>query len=205
MRKREDGLPSRRQNRRTARTLVPLASGLAGLILAATLFVTAARAQTAVTINPEPKGYAWWLRAEFHAVDTEIRGIPVKAIRSDWCKATEFEREMFPANTLVENGVDLLEEAGLSFSLEGAFDGTGKTQVALVGVYETCKGQKGRFLLILDSATLKVRFLETDTDQNQFSAIGPEGRSAIRVAYCLECDQTAVVRWNSARKRFLLR
>jgi hypothetical protein len=58
----------------------------------------------------------------------------VGKIRADWRKATEFSRALFPEGLLVENGTDLLEQAELSFALEGSFDGSGAKQTALVGV-----------------------------------------------------------------------
>jgi hypothetical protein len=161
-------------------------------------------AQNLVTIKPGPKATAWWLRADFHARDTAIRGIPVEEIRADWCKASEFTREKFPPNTLVENGTDLMKEANLSFSLEGAFDGTGLKQTALVGTYETCTGEKGRFFLIFDSATRKIRFLDAEPTKDRFSAIGTDGRKIV-IMYCFECDLGSTVRWDKARKRFLMR
>jgi hypothetical protein len=156
-------------------------------------------------VNPEPHGFAWWLRTDFHALHGEVRGIPVANIHRDWCKATEFSRELFPQELLIENGTDLLAEAGLSFSIEGAFDGSGKKQIALVGVYETCGGQKGRFFLILDAETRKVRFLDAQATAQRFSAIAAQGRSTIVIMYCLECDACSTVRWDRARKRVVAR
>jgi hypothetical protein len=177
-----------------------LALAFLGLLLA-----TAAQAQNLVTVKPEPAGLAWWLRAEFHALHSEVRGIPVAKIKAGWCKATEFTRELFPEGLLVENGTDLMADAKLSFSLDGAFDGSGQKQTALVGVYETCGGRKGRFFLILDSETRKVRFLDAQPAKDRFSAITADGASAIRVFYCMECDISSVVRWDRARKRFVTR
>jgi hypothetical protein len=169
------------------------------------VWATASQAQSLVTVNPEPSSFAWWLRADFHALHNEVRGIPVANIRSDWCKATEFSRELFPPGLLVENGTDLLAQAGLSFSLQGSFDGSGTKQTALVGVYETCGGEKGRFFLILDAGTRKVRFLDAEPAKERFSALAAQGRSGIRILYCLECDVSSTVRWDRARKRFVVR
>jgi hypothetical protein len=175
------------------------------LALLGVVWATASLAQNLVTVRPEPKNDAWWLRADFHALHREVRGIPVKNIRADWCKATEFSRELFPPGLLVENGTDLLAQAGLTFSVEGSFDGSGAKQAALVGVYETCGGRKGRFFLILDAATSKVRFLDAQAAKDRFSALAARGRSAIVIFYCLECDISSTVRWDRARKRFVAR
>jgi hypothetical protein len=182
--------------------------GISAIVAALVVFLWAAAmpasAQNLVTIMPGPKTTAWWMRADFHARDSAIRGIPVKAIRADWCKASEFTREKFPPNTLIENGTDLMKEVDLSFSLEGAFDGTGLKQTALVGTYETCKGEKGYFFLIFDSATRKIRFLDAHPAKDRFSAIGTDGRKIV-IMYCFECDISSTVRWDKAKKRFVMR
>lgn len=172
--------------------------------LLAPICATGAAAQSLVTVKPGPKATAWWLRAEFHALDRDIRGIPVGEIGKGWCKASEFTREKFPPNTLVEGGVDLLKPANLSFALEGSFDGSGTRQTALVGAYETCGGEKGRFFLILDSGTRKVRFLDAQPAKDRFSVLAKGGREIV-ILYCLECDISSTVRWDKARKKFVVR
>jgi hypothetical protein len=168
------------------------------------LIATATQAQSLVTVKPGPETTAWWLRAEFHALDRDIRGIPVGEIGKDWCKASEFVRAKFPPNTLIENGTDLMKEANLSFSLEGSFDGSGQKRMALVGAYETCKGEKGRFFLIFDSATRKIRFLDAQPSKDRFSVLAKGGREIV-ILYCLECDIGSTVLWDRARKRFMVR
>ena len=173
--------------------------------LFACLFSTAGLAQSLVTVKPGAATTAWWLRADFHALDREIRGIPVKDIRAGWCKATEFKRELFPKGLLVEDGTDYMAESHLSFALEGSFDGSGIKQVALVGTYETCLGEKGRFFLIIDAATRKVRYLDAQPAKDRFSVLFAEAPTVVRIVYCFECDISSTVRWDRKRKRFVAR
>src|SRR5215475_6743516 len=102
-----------------------------------------------MTIEGNLKEAAWWVIADFHPFTTEVRGLPVSQIRKSWCKATEFRKDLIPRELLFEGGVDAMEASKLSFAIEGHFDGTAAKQVALVGVYEECSGQKGRFILVL--------------------------------------------------------
>src|SRR5215813_6071250 len=74
-----------------------------------------AEEQAFVKIAPEPKSYAWWLRAEFHPFETAVRGIPISAIQKSWCKATEFRNDLFPA----EAAPYLEHSGGLAFSVDG--------------------------------------------------------------------------------------
>jgi opacity protein-like surface antigen len=172
------------------------------LAVMAALLASAAHAQNFVNVNPEPASYAWWLRTEFNALHTEVRGIPVKDLRKNWCKATEFARELFPPGLLVENGTDVMAASKLAFSLEGSFDGSGTKQTALVGVYETCGGEKGSFFLIIGSGTRKVRFLDAYVCTHCFSALSSAGPSQIQIFHCMECDDVSTVRWDRAGKRF---
>jgi len=117
---------------------------LASLVLLVTAAIGPAQQSGFVRIAPEPKSYAWWLRAEFHPFETEVRGIPITKIRRTWCKATEFRNDLF----LPEAAPYLQHSGGLSFSV-GSVDGSKAKQTALIGVYETCAGARGSFLLVL--------------------------------------------------------
>ncbi len=169
------------------------------------LFATAAHAQ-APSQAPgffDQKPTTWAPRGQLSPLGTEVRDIPIKRIRADWCGATEYTKELF-GKELVENGKNALDEYGLSFSLDGSFDGSGVKQTALVGNYETCRGRRGRFVLIIDSDTRKVRFLDVEPARHPFAALGKESATAFRVMYCLECDISSVVRWDVKRKRFVI-
>lgn len=173
------------------------------LLAAACIVLSAvAWAQPAfVTLDPEPKLDAWWLRARFNPMHSEVRGIPVARISRGWCKASEITRDAMPEKLLVEDGTDMMKLTGFTFSVEGDFDWSGAPQVALVGVYETCRGERGAFLLIVDKGSQRVRFLDTRKTAHQFAALKADG-GTIHVTYCLECDVGAALRWNRSKKAF---
>jgi hypothetical protein len=161
---------------------------------------TAAQAQTFVTVKSKPME-VWWLSAEFHPMHSEVRGIPVAQIRPNWCKATEYTRELIPKELLEEGGSDTMKEAGLSFSVTGNFDRSKTRQVALVGVYRTCSGQKGSFLLVIDEGTKNIRFVDATPSKAQFAVLAP-AKSDIVILYCMECDVGGTLRWNAGQKKF---
>jgi hypothetical protein len=167
----------------------------------AVLTAAAQAQQSFVTVKPEPKTEAWWLRAEFHPMHAQVRGIPVAQIRRNWCKATEYTRELFPNELLVEDGKDSLKEYGLAFSATGNFDRSKTRQVALVGVYQTCAGQQGSFLLVIDEDTRKIRFVDTTPSKTQFAVLAPD-KNDIVILYCMECDIGGTLRWNAKKKAF---
>jgi hypothetical protein len=176
------------------------------LALLALAFAASARAEPAPFFPAKPApGGAWWLNVNIAPQGKAVRGIPVKSIRADWCLADELTKEMLAGELKTSNGKDELDEYGLSFALEGSFDGSGVRQTAVVGIYETCRGRKGYFFLIFDTGTRKIRFLDHETARHPFAAIGQESATAIRILYCLECDISSVVRWDRARKRFVKR
>jgi hypothetical protein len=160
--------------------------------------VHAAQAQDFVTVDPEPQAYAWWLRARFHPFETEVRGIPVQAIRKTWCKASEFRRDLFPK--------DLDIDDGLSFAIDGSFDGSKNRQTALVGAYETCDGVSGTFLLILDrlrQGPSAIRFVNERKTDHQFAILRSQRDSSIMMWHCMSCDDGAQLKWSRPKHRFV--
>jgi hypothetical protein len=163
---------------------------------------TVASAQSFVTVPPGSKLEAWTLRAQFHPQHTEVRGIPVARIRPDWCKATEYRRELFPKELLIENGTDVMAYSHQSFALTGQFDRSNTRQVALVGVYQTCAGGKGSFLLIIDEDTRKVRFVDAIPSKAQYAALSLAPRNTIALFHCMECHDSGLLRWDPRKKSF---
>jgi len=154
-----------------------------------------------VKIAPEPKSYMWWLRAEFRPFETEVRGIPIGVIRKSWCKATEFRKGLFPPEAMP----DLDHSGDLAFSIDGSFDGSKTRQTALIGVYETCAGKRGSFLLVLarpQGARPKIMFVHEMPDE-PFGMLAALPDSTIQVFHCMECDLATQFRWDRSRRRFV--
>ena len=160
-----------------------------------------AQEQAFAEIAPEPKLDAWWLRAEFHPFETAVRGIPISAIQKSWCKATEFRKELFPP----EAQSSLKYSGDLRFAVDGSFDGSKSRQTALIGAYETCKGERGSFLLVLTRPPNKppiLRFVHEMPDE-PFGMVAALPDGAIQVFHCMECDHTTKFRWDKAKARFV--
>jgi hypothetical protein len=152
--------------------------------------------------GPDKKGEAWWLRTEYRAFGVEVRGLPVAKIRSNWCKATEFRKDLFPPDLAA-----YFPEKESPFAVDGFFDDSKTKQTALVGVYETCKGERGAFFLILTMPQSKppvVRFLVELPGERQFAIVDTVDASTIAVFHCMECDHMSKYRWNKKKKRFAL-
>jgi hypothetical protein len=161
--------------------------------------------QPFVTVEGDLKNIAWWVISEFHPFTTAVRGIPVGKIRKSWCKVTEFRTDLIPRELLFEGGVDAMESSGLSFALEGHFDGSITAELAVVGVYEECSGQKGRFILILDqlpNGKPKVRFVNAVPTDHQFGALSAGKDNTILAWACMACDNISVLKWDPKKRKF---
>lgn len=163
-----------------------------------------------VTLNPDADGIAWSEHTEFQPRGMSIRGIPVRQLRSDWCKASEFTLQAFPdsARRHGRYGLDqLMSTLGATFSTSGTF-GTGKRLDVLLGVFETCQGQRANFLLVLDperagqdgivqleeiSKRATFVYLQTDRTGESFWTVS-----------CFACDDPGTrYRWDPRRGRFV--
>lgn len=154
--------------------------------------------QDFVTLDPQPEGNAWWLRARFHPFETQVRGVPVQQIGLNWCKASEFRRELFPR--------ELDFNDGLSFAIDGFFDDSKVKQTALVGAYETCDGVKGTFLLILGwlpQGVPTIRFVHERPTDHQFSILRAGQGSSIESWHCMSCDSGSQLKWDRSKRRFV--
>jgi hypothetical protein len=155
-----------------------------------------------LTTSPTPEYEAWWLRTEYHPFGTDVRGIPVARIKADWCRANEFRKDLFPAEEAKS-----VENSKLSFAVDGFFDGSKTRQTALVGVYETCKGQRGAFLLVLALSERKppaVMFVREIPGEHEFAMVSTVDASTIALFHCMECDHVSKFSWNRTKRRFVL-
>jgi len=152
--------------------------------------------------SPAPEYYAWWLRTEYHPFGPDIRGIPAAKIRAGRCQVNELRRDMFPDDLALYFGEDKSP-----FAVDGVFDGSKTKQTALVGVYQTCKGARGAFLLIVSWPANKppvIRHLVELPGEREFAVVSASADSTITLKHCLECDHISKYRWDRSKKRFVL-
>ncbi len=161
--------------------------------------IHANEAQNFVSLDPEPVGHPWWLRAKFHPFETEVREIPIQAIRKTWCKASEFRRDLFPE--------DLRQDLNLQdFAVDGFFDGSKTKQTFLVGAYETCDGIRGRFFLLLGWTRQRspiIRFVREVPTDHQFAVLRALPDSSILIWDCMNCDTASRIKWDRSKRGFV--
>jgi len=130
---------------------------------------------------------------------------PLAKLRSNWCRANEFREDLFPAEN--RKDIDYVHQFGLSFAIDGFFDGSKMKQTALTGVYETCKGDRGAFLLVLawpEGKPPAIRFLYEWPTDIALTILQASDPTTIGVFDCLECDHMDKWRWSKTKKRFVL-
>jgi hypothetical protein len=141
---------------------------------------------------------AWWLTEEYAATETKIESIPVGQLNKEWVRASVLSKAR-----LSPEGQDYLkkrlkEKQDVYFVLRDDFNKDGVQDEALVGVYETKEGKKGRFLLILSHTQdqkWKKDYLEVDRSKPGFSALlYREGK--LSWIDCFECDGFPDVIWS---------
>jgi hypothetical protein len=164
--------------------------------------ITGAQDNTFLKTAPDTKSEAWWLRTKYRAFNLDVRGIPVAKIRANWCKATEFRKELFPPDLAAYFG-----DEKSPFAVDGFFDGSRTKQTALVGVYETCKTKRGAFFLILAWPTGKppvILFVREIPGEGEFATVSVDSDSMISVYHCMECDHRSKFKWSQSKRRFVL-
>jgi len=130
---------------------------------------------------------AWWVDATFKAAETSIELIPVRDLDRSWVAASPLrESDLSPEAALPGES---LKDHQAAFELEGDFNGDGKGDKALVGVYRTAAGEEGAFLLLLKEDTRRrwVKNRLFKAAGADFTALVAKGNDLTWV-FCFECD-----------------
>ena len=179
-----------------------LRATLSAIFVVACAAAGSAQDRPFLTMSPTPEGSAWWLRTEYHPFGADVRGIPAGRIHAGWCKVNELRRELFPADLASYFG-----DEQSPFAVDGFFDGSKTRHTAFVGVYETCKGARGAFLLIAAWPKGKppvIRHLVDLPGEREFAVVYSPDGSTITLQHCLECDNISQYRWDKSMRRFVL-
>lgn len=152
---------------------------------------------------------AWYGGLEFSPFGNSIRGVPLSQMDSNWCAANEFEKSLFPPSTYKgQDGLDEILKDDRSFTITDKFDGAHRLTV-LVGVYKSCNGQIGTFLLALNKKNLSnpVVFLY-QFEKPSFAYLehnNTHDTSTFVIWDCFACDTGAAYKWDSSSKTFALK
>jgi hypothetical protein len=151
-------------------------------------------------LTGETVKYAWWLLIEYEPETKHIQAIPVSEIDPSWTLAEALSKEAIPPEEL-SNFQKHYERDGYSFTKEGDFNGDGKRDKAIVGIYKDKSGKMGRFLLILTESQ-KNKWTKSFVYKNP----GKPGFSILRIennqlcwCFCMDCDIMNYVRWKNGK------
>ena len=136
---------------------------------------------------------AWWLTERFKPAATAYEGLSARDIHPAWARFSVLTYAMLPPAARAD--VAWMRREGFAFEKDGDFNGDGRSDRALAGVYRDKAGRTGRFLLVLERQGDKWRkaFLHTEPGTPGFSIVtGPPGE--VHWGTCMECDAGAVLR-----------
>lgn len=91
--------------------------------------------------------YPWWMTARFERDRSSVEAFTVQELDPSWSSATVLSEAILPVEAL-ELG-QRVSDFDATFEATGDFDGDGRGDRAVVGVYETRGAELGRFLLVL--------------------------------------------------------
>jgi hypothetical protein len=155
-----------------------------------------------VSYSNVPTNSAWWLRIKFVPRSSSIRGISASALNSNWRRASELRQGLIPENLV--NGTEGGFAWNPSFAAEGDFNGDGKADQALIGVYEDKDGKFGNFLLILTRASggkWEKSFLESFEGYQGPIDLTWSGKD-LTLWFCTSCDATMWIEWNNSKAQY---
>lgn len=150
-----------------------------------------------VSISPTPEHYAWWLRAVFEPRGDGVRGLPVRAVRAEWCAIDELTPRHFA-------GIDPDAPTSTArYALPGP-EVDGRATVAVLAVFRACGGDTGTTLLLLDAGRggppLAVEVVATPAHYAMLDR-GPAGE--LHVVFCQECDHATGFTWDPGSRRLV--
>lgn len=154
------------------------------LLLAAALPVGSAAAED-----------AWWKTFELEPRDTELLEVPVDRVNREWVRATALESSALSAAQRAE-----LAGKKRQFVVNGDFNGDGRPDRALVGVYQDKQGKRGSFVALFtrrDDRTWQPVYSEVGDEPLQFSVLHqpPDNPYRLYWDHCLDCRSSAAVIW----------
>ena len=180
-------------------------SFLALLLLALSAPATTVASGDVLVVAPEPAAAPWWQRARWQPRSQVVRGVAIKRLHPEWCAAEAFSRELIGDDRLGTAAGSPLD--GLDFALEGNFDGSGRPQIAFVGVYRRCAGEQGLFAAIVEPARERprMRFLvEVPNTDSVLATVGREPDGTLAVWWCVACPNGVRIEFNRDTRGFFV-
>lgn len=132
---------------------------------------------------------------------TSILGIPVARLDPEWTLASLVGQENLTAESM--RYLESTTDTAYRFAADGDFNGDGRRDRAVVGVYRTRKGEEGQFLLIVTKrrpGTWTPTYLSKNSGFAGPSLLYPQPERLNWVP-CISCDVGAMVSWRQGRYR----
>jgi hypothetical protein len=144
---------------------------------------------------------AWWLTVNFKVEGTSIEGIPIENIDPSWKYANILSRDKIPKKALDSDPYDPMTEYNYRFIIEKDINNDGSAEKILTGVYETKDGNKGRFILILETVkkSWQKAFLKKGGETSGFSILNETKEGVVFWTFCMECGMAGYIKWDGEK------
>jgi len=158
--------------------------------------VAVALAMLGCSQKPEPTTSApltaWWVDIQFQPGPTKARGFDARSVDKNWTHISALDADMLKGR-VPDQEIEAFRKSGFSFSLKSDLDGDGVQEDFFVGVYETNRGEHGRFVAIARNGRVVKHFAESGTAS--FSAL-QQGDGEVHWYKCMECSDFDTIRWS---------
>ena len=151
------------------------------------------RAQAAV-------GGVWYIHTSLDPQDTSVLGLSMRDLDSTWTRGIVLSPSVLPADAAEDSATRPTQNFG--YRLAGDFNRDGKPDSAVVGVYRSTTGSKGRFALIVtrSGGGWKKAFSVGMTGNTDVTFLARAAGDTLVWNDCVECDAPAVkIYWNGVR------
>lgn len=151
--------------------------------------------------SPAPTKNAWWLRSRFVAKSTSVRGISAPKYNKNWVRVSELRQGVIPENLVFGKDGEIAWNP--QFTADGDFNGDGKPDQALIGVYEDQDGKSGTFLLVLTTQSngkMGQDFLLSFGSPAPIDLVW-DGKE-LKLWFCNYCDNFLSIEWNKEKGKY---
>lgn len=181
---------------------------MVGACLLAAGACAAQQQQLLVTLDPQHDG-SWWTGMDLQPQSTVIHGIPVQQLDRQWCKADTFTQDVFlDAIRGIESAQQIWLVENTRFSMSGTF-GSGERLEVILGVFETCRGERADFLLVLapergSGAERIVQVERVSTRAVLLYLVKRFSNQGFAIVSCYQCDDMGSrYKWDTTAGKFV--
>jgi len=142
----------------------------------------------------------WYTHTSLDPQDTSVLGLSIRDLDSSWARGMVLSPSVLPARAAEDSVTRPSENFG--YGLAGDFNKDGRPDSAVVGVYRSRTGSKGRFVLLVTRSARgwEKAFSAGMTGPTDVTFLARGAGDTLVWNDCVECDAPAVrIYWSGTR------